>query len=311
MNKKFIFPILATLSLLWVFFFIIKTNPKPVSTPPPVLPTSVPFKHYIAGAGLCEPNSDIIAIGADISGVVRQVHVVAGQKIKKGQLLFSIEDRAAKDIIEQRKAQLLQAQADLATQEGLLKTLLAIDDPRAISKDELLTRKNAHLNAQAAVALQEASLKSAKTDLELRSIKSPIDGVVLTSQIRVGQFLAAANAANTPAMTVGNINPMHIRVDIDENDAWQFDSKTSAIAIVRGNPSLKTDLKFVRLEPYVKPKVSLTGQSLERVDTRVLQIIYSFNPKKLPIFAGQQMDIYIDIKQTQDNKSNSKDNKSK
>jgi HlyD family secretion protein len=53
-------------------------------------------------------------------------------------------------------------------------------------------------------------------------------------------------------------------------------------------------LRFIRFEPYVLPKTSLTGDSAERVDTRVLQVIYSFNRGKLPIYVGQQMDVYIE-----------------
>lgn len=66
-----------------------------------------------------------------------------------------------------------------------------------------------------------------------------------------------------------------MRVDIDENDAWRFRPGAPALAYVRGNPDLKTPLRFERFEPYVIPKQSLTGDTTERVDTRVLQVIYS------------------------------------
>ena len=67
-----------------------------------------------------------------------------------------------------------------------------------------------------------------------------------------------------------------------------------AIGFLRGNNQIKTPLHFVCFEPYVVPKVSLTGDSTERVDTRVLQVIYSFERGNLPIYIGQQMDVYID-----------------
>ena len=73
-----------------------------------------------------------------------------------------------------------------------------------------------------------------------------------------------------------------------------------AVAFLRGNRQIKTSLKFVRFEPYVVPKKSLTGDSIERVDTRVLQVIYSIEHSGLPIFAGQQMDVFIEaFEQTQ------------
>ena len=80
---------------------------------------------------------------------------------------------------------------------------------------------------------------------------------------------------------------------MDENDAWRIKGHPDAEGVVRGNPSAKANLKFVRIEPYVIPKKSLTGDTTERVDTRVLQIIYSLEGSSLPIFVGQQMDIFI------------------
>ena len=63
---------------------------------------------------------------------------------------------------------------------------------------------------------------------------------------------------------------------------------------VRGNADLTYPLKFVRFEPFVLPKKSLTGDSTERVDTRVLQVIYRVERDDLRLFVGQQMDVFID-----------------
>jgi hypothetical protein len=56
----------------------------------------------------------------------------------------------------------------------------------------------------------------------------------------------------------------------------------------------KIPLTFVRIEPYVVPKKSLTGENTERVDTRVLQIIYRFDRPPFPVYAGQQVDVFIE-----------------
>ena len=93
---------------------------------------------------------------------------------------------------------------------------------------------------------------------------------------------------------LGQVDPLCVRVDVDENDAWRVKAGGSATAFLRGNRDIQTPLKFVRFEPYVIPKTSLTGDTTERVDTRVLQVIYSFERGDLPIYAGQQMDIYVE-----------------
>ena len=67
----------------------------------------------------------------------------------------------------------------------------------------------------------------------------------------------------------------------------------AAVASVRGDSSHRYGLHFVRFEPYVIPKKNLTGDSMERVDTRVLQVIFALD-KNAPVYAGQQMDVFID-----------------
>ena len=63
---------------------------------------------------------------------------------------------------------------------------------------------------------------------------------------------------------------------------------------MRGDPSRHVALKFERIEPYVVPKTALTGGSTERIDTRVLQVIYSFDNAMLPIHIGQTVDVFIE-----------------
>ena len=57
---------------------------------------------------------------------------------------------------------------------------------------------------------------------------------------------------------------------------------------------MKAQIRYERTEPYVIPKRSLTGDSIERVDTRVMQAVYSFDRGELPVYVGQQMDVFIE-----------------
>jgi hypothetical protein len=97
-------------------------------------------------------------------------------------------------------------------------------------------------------------------------------------------------------MIIGGTDILHIRVDIDENDAWRVTPGGRGFAYVRGNSKLLTPITFVRFEPYVIPKKSLTGSSGERVDTRVLQVICAFARADLgaPVYVGQQMDVFLE-----------------
>ena len=93
---------------------------------------------------------------------------------------------------------------------------------------------------------------------------------------------------------MGQIDELQVRADVDEQLAPKVSPNMKAEAWVKGNPQDKIELKLVRIEPFIVPKVSLTGSSSERVDTRVLQVIFSMVPKENQrIYVGQQMDIYL------------------
>jgi hypothetical protein len=128
-------------------------------------------------------------------------------------------------------------------------------------------------------------------------ITAPVAGEILQLKIHLGEY-AQVGPLSTSLMVLGNTKELHVRTDIDENDAWRFSPRAQAIAYVRGNPTLSTPLKFVLVEPYVVPKASLTGSPGERVDTRVLQVVFAFDPASLPVFVGQQMDVYIEVPET-------------
>src|SRR5258707_4130912 len=95
-------------------------------------------------------------------------------------------------------------------------------------------------------------------------------------------------------MILGSVTPLNVRVDVDEHDAWRVRGGAPAAASPRGNGSIRIPLEFVRFEPYVIPKKSLTGDSTERVDTRVLQVIYRIRDGEPSVYVGQQMDVYIE-----------------
>jgi hypothetical protein len=96
-------------------------------------------------------------------------------------------------------------------------------------------------------------------------------------------------------MVLGNTDEVQVRADVDEQIAPRIKAGKNATGTIKGEPDRPIKLTFVRIEPLVVPKRSLTGMTAERVDTRVLQVIFRFdNPKDRPVYVGQQMDIYID-----------------
>ena len=307
MEIKYTLPLLAIAGIAFAAFSVINSNqPTPIATAV-TEPASGPFKSFIAGAGIVEAQSQNISVGTPLPGIVKTVPVKVGDHVKKNAPLFYIDDRDALATLTIKTADLTKAKAEVAVAKANLndsKSLNdlaeAVTDRRAISTEELLKRHNALLiakarleSAEAFVQQAEANIDDTQTTLKRLVILAPVDSDVLQVNVRPGEF-AQAGYLNTPLMVLGNLEQVHVRVDIDENDAWRFNKNNKAVAFLRGNRDFKVDLNLAYVEPYVVPKKSLTGDSNERVDTRVLQALYSFDRKQLPIYVGQQMDVFIE-----------------
>jgi multidrug resistance efflux pump len=151
--------------------------------------------------------------------------------------------------------------------------------------------------AKAAVDQADAQAKQIETDIERSMVRAPVDGMVLQVNVLPGQYVAAPSASDL--VVLGAIDKtVYVRVDIDEYDIPRFKPGAPAEASLRGRPDLKYPMKYVRTDPYVIPKKSLTGDNTERVDTRVLQVLYVLDVEDRPIFVGQQMDVFINTANT-------------
>jgi multidrug efflux pump subunit AcrA (membrane-fusion protein) len=147
--------------------------------------------------------------------------------------------------------------------------------------------------ARAAIDRAEAELAKIEVDLDRLIVRALVDGRVLQVNVRPGEFVGAP--PGQPLIVLGNVDRLHVRVDVDEFDIPRFHSAATATAVPRGNLQVRYPLRFVRVHPFVVPKKSLTGDNTERVDTRVLQVIYEFDPTGLPpLFVGQQVEVFID-----------------
>jgi multidrug resistance efflux pump len=147
--------------------------------------------------------------------------------------------------------------------------------------------------ARAAVAQAEAQVLQTKTDLDRALVRAPRDGTILQVNVREGEYVGTP--PGQALMVLGAVNDtVHLRVDIDEHDIPRFVRGAAAKASPRGHPEIAYPLRYERVEPFVVPKKSLTGDNVERVDTRVLQVIYALDTKDRPVYVGQQMDVFID-----------------
>ena len=149
--------------------------------------------------------------------------------------------------------------------------------------------------AEAALEEARARVEQFNMDIARRTVRSPLDGVVLRRNLRAGEFATATNPlqAESAVLVLGEISTLNVRVDIDEFDAQRFEPGAPAVAFLKGSNREPLQLEFVRVVPYVMPKRQLTNTQREVVDTRVLEVIYRISDPKARVYDGQQVDVYI------------------
>lgn len=267
-------------------------HPERTDAQPPIPPARSPFPETVAGTGVVEPNSELVSIGPHIGGIIETVHVRVEQRVRRGEPLFTIDRRDAQSrlaVEEARLATLRVSAEDARRQFDLYRT---VSDTRAVSRDELDRRRFAAEAADKTVAESIARIDVLKTELARLTVRAPIDGTVLRVNARTGEY-ATTGKPRDPLIALGNVDPLHIRVELDETDLARFSTDASAYARTRGYGTATSRLRFVRAEPVLAPKRSLTGDGNERVDTRVLEVIYAIDDRAFQVHVGQQMDVFV------------------
>jgi multidrug efflux pump subunit AcrA (membrane-fusion protein) len=304
--KRLVLPLIGLLSAAWAAASVTRTHPLRNATDPPARPPVSTFLDTIAAVGLVEPSTENISIGSPLGGVVARVFVVPGARVKAGDPLFELDIRHLKADVGVRRQELVVARARIAVAEARRKDVerhlefVQKLEPRAISAEEVSRRQSAVEvgaaevdAARAEAAAAESRIAAIETEIERSSVRAPIDAEVLQVRLRVGEYAPAAST-EAPMIILGESRPLHVRVDVDEHEASRVGQGAAAVGHVRGNADLVARLRFVRFEPFVVPKRSLTGDSTERVDTRVLQVIYRVEGDDVRLFVGQQLDVFID-----------------
>ena len=301
-------PVLAVVSLATAGYFIATGKPAQQTVTaiqtPPVAPPGA--NGSVAGAGVVQPSSELVAISSPVSGVMKSVQVGVGDQVKRGQVLFVVDDRETQADVAARaasfavsKQNVVTAEVEVAEKTAALTLYEAIGDKRAMVEDELTKRRFAVKSSAARLAAAratsgqaQAQLDQARTALDLRTVRAPIDAAVLQVKIRAGEFAPATQLAE-PLMTLGATGPLHVKIDIDEADIGRANLKGAASITARGMANQAIQARFVRVEPLVVPKRSLTNSASERVDTRVLQVVYQLPDNAAGFFVGQQVDAFV------------------
>jgi HlyD family secretion protein len=341
---KYGLPLLAIGLIGFSVMYLAQAKDRIPKVPPPVQPAENPFHNTVAGAGMVEPETENISVGAPLPGIVVEVMAKVGQHVKPGDPLFRIDDHDRNAELKVRQSMLADAKAalerleamprpeELPAAEAKVKETKAdwenleqqwargekLVTDRAIPEEEFQERKQSALQARerynravadlnllkagswepdkrvarSAVERVQSQIDQVQTDIDRLTVRAVVDGEVLQVNVRPGEYVGAT--PGQALIVLGSVTQLHVRVDIDEYDIPRFIPNAPARATLKGQKTDFFPLRFVRIEPYVVPKKSLTGDNTERVDTRVLQVIYAIDTTGKRLFVGQQLDVFID-----------------
>ncbi len=246
-------------------------------------------------------------------------------------LLEELKAQPRKENLEIAKAQVDYAAASLkSAQDQLDKQRKSYElDPRSVSKDVLDTAENAVKVAKANLEVTKRQYELTKAGawiydirnqenqysalskayrassalLDKYALKAPLDGVVLSINTAVGSFVSTQGAYDTytqgfnPVLVMGSPQTyISVRCYVDEILVHRLPPgpQMKAQMSIRGT-NISVPLQYVRVQPYVSPKIELSNQRTERVDVRVLPVIFRFEkPKNISLYPGQLVDVFIE-----------------
>ncbi len=275
------------------------------SVPPLNEPAAAPYADSIGARGIIEGLEENVRIAPAVAGLVASVKVSVGNEVEAGQILFEQDTRDAEALIDVQQANvaaietsIAEADVALADKQDQWRRVVQLGENRVVSIDERQRTQFAMRAAASRVesrksdlAAARALLARAKVQRDLLVVRAPRAGTVLQINIRAGEY--AVPSASEVSVLLGRTDSFQLRADIDEDNAPRVKAGCQGVAFIKGSRHDPVPLRFIRIEPYILPKRSLTGESGERVDTRVLQVIFQFDRSSVPVYAGQQMDVFL------------------
>ena len=207
----------------------------------------------VTAAGNLAPTNQII-VGSELSGTAKEVMVDTNDQVKKGDTLAKLDTSkldqqtersraallAAKARVSQAEATLAETRAALARQEELLKISGGKTPSRATMETSRATVSRAQADlesAQATVTGAEAEVRSFESDLAKTVIRSPVDGIVLSRSIEVGQTVAASFTAPTLFTIAEDLKKMELLVNVSEADIGRIEAGQTATFSVDAWPA--------------------------------------------------------------------------
>jgi len=167
---------------------------------------------------------DAVEIRARVSGYLDKIHFKDGQVVKEGDLLFTIDKRPFQTALDQAKAQLERARAELAFAQGDLDRASQLVRDKTITQQTFDQRTQVKRVAEANVAAQEAAVRQAQLDLEFTDLRAPVSGRIGDRRVSIGNLVTGGTTGNTTLLaTIVSTDPIRFEFTFDEASYLRYE----------------------------------------------------------------------------------------
>lgn len=306
MSIKTLFMV-ATLGILSGIISIIVYHKKPIIQPPIAISYN-PYEKGIYASGIIESyqmNGSNVNIYPEVSGRILKILVKNGESVEQGAPLIEIDDSIQKEMLAKDLAQMQYAEDNLLNTRKQLEKIQGSHtlNAKSVSLNDLDNAIYAVKMAEDKLRVAEAQYRSDKALLEKYTIKAPIKGLILRIVPARGDYASPSGSYDVytqgmlPTIQMGGEqDTLQVRAFVDELLVPNLPkvTKLEASMYIRGLDNKNIPLEFDSIQPYTIPNIELSNQKNERVDVRVLPIIFKFKkPQDINLFPGQLVDVFI------------------
>ena len=212
--------------------------PAPVTLAPVEQKELVEWEEF---TGRVEPV-ETVELKPRVSGYITEVHFQAGALVKKGDVLFIIDQRPFETRLRATGADVARAEANAQAMKREFDRVKTLLEAKAIAPEQAETRESMHLQALASLEAAKAAQHSAEIEFEHSSVKAPISGRISRAITTTGNFVTAGNTLLTTIVTV---DPVYVYADIDENSLLKLQAmQRSKTTFTNGDGRVPVELQL-------------------------------------------------------------------
>jgi HlyD family secretion protein len=228
--------------------------------------------QVVTANGAITPVRDV-QVGCEISGTIREIRVDFNSKVKAGDVIAQIDPATYQRALLQAEAELANAQASYKLAQINFRRAKELFASSLISQSDYDQTDASLSQAEAMVKMREANVERTKVDLSRTTIYAPIDGVVISRKVEVGQTVAASFNAPTLFLIAEDLARMRIEAAVAEADIGGVTEGQAVNFTVDAFPrrQFKGTIEQVRFEPTTNQSV-VTYTTVVTVDNRDLKL---------------------------------------